>query len=106
MWIAIKFKYLVHIVILINFNNDDLEVMPVDERFVLFPLRRMLVQNGVVVDVETDPIKAIDKIKNENYKLVVSDFRLPVLDVGKFFELVEDISLKKKIYGTWSQTEV
>ncbi len=76
-----------------NQNEIDNQVLFVDdEPLILFSIRRFLKQHKIEIDVETDVFKAIEKIKEKKYKVIISDFKMPVLDGGKFFELAREVS--------------
>lgn len=63
-----------------------------DESLVLFSLKRLFRQNKIDVDVETDSIKAIELIKENKYKVIVSDFRMPTMNGANFLEIVKELS--------------
>jgi response regulator RpfG family c-di-GMP phosphodiesterase len=63
-----------------------------DEAFILFSLRRFFKQNNIEVDVETDCIKAVELIKENKYKVIISDFRMPNMNGAEFLELVKEFS--------------
>lgn len=63
-----------------------------DEAFILFSLRRYFKQNNIEVDVETDCIKAVELIKENKYKVIISDFRMPLMNGAEFLEIAKDVS--------------
>lgn len=63
-----------------------------DEAFILFSLRRYFKQNNIEVDVETDCLKAIELIKENKYKVIISDFRMPTMNGAAFLELAKEVS--------------
>lgn len=63
-----------------------------DEAFILFSLRRFFKQNNIEVDVETDSIKAVELIRENKYKVIISDFRMPNMNGAEFLEIVKEIS--------------
>lgn len=63
-----------------------------DEAFILFSLRRYFRQQGIEVDVETDCIKAVEMVKENNYKVIISDFRMPMMNGADFLDVVKELS--------------
>nr|BDT27439.1 response regulator [Bacteriovorax sp. HI3] len=63
-----------------------------DEAFILFSLRRYFRQHNIEVDVETDCIKAVEMVKENNYKVIISDFRMPSMNGADFLDVVKEVS--------------
>ncbi len=63
-----------------------------DESFILFSLRRFFRQNNIEVDVETDCFKAVDLIRENKYKVIISDFKMPAMNGAQFLEVAKEIS--------------
>ena len=63
-----------------------------DESFILFSLRRFFRQNNIEVDVETDCFKAVDLIRENKYKVIISDFKMPSMNGAQFLEVAKEIS--------------
>jgi len=63
-----------------------------DEAFILFSLRRYFRQHNIEVDVETDCIKAVEMVKENNYKVIISDFNMPTMNGADFMDVVKEIS--------------
>ncbi|MDO9181538.1 MAG: response regulator [Bacteriovorax sp.] len=63
-----------------------------DEAFILFSLRRFFKQHDIEVDVETDCIKAVELIRENKYKVIISDFRMPTMNGADFLEVVKEVS--------------
>ncbi|MBY0415606.1 MAG: response regulator [Bdellovibrionales bacterium] len=63
-----------------------------DEAFILFSLRRYFRQHNIDVDVETDCIKAVEMVKENNYKVIISDFNMPSMNGADFLDVVKDVS--------------
>lgn len=66
-----------------------------DEPHVLSALRRLLVRSLPIENVEielcTSPSQALDLARREIYKVVVSDYRMPLMDGVKFLTHWRDI---------------
>lgn len=73
-------------------SDQDRILFVDDEAFILFSLRRYFKQHGVVVDVETDCIKAVELIRENKYKVIISDFRMPNMNGADFLGIVKEIS--------------
>ena len=63
-----------------------------DEAFILFSLRRYFKQHNIEVDVETDCIKAVELVRENQYKVIISDFRMPTMNGADFLEVVKEVS--------------
>lgn len=63
-----------------------------DEAFILFSLRRYFRQHNIEVDVETDCIKAVEMVKENKYKVIISDFRMPTMNGADFLDIVKEVS--------------
>lgn len=77
---------------LINNSVKDKILFVDDEAFILFSLRRLFKQNNIEVDVETDSVKALELIRENKYKVIISDYRMPHMNGAEFLEIVKDIS--------------
>lgn len=77
---------------LINNPIKDKVLFVDDEAFVLFSIRRLFRQNNIEVDVETDSVKALEMIRENTYKVIISDYRMPNMNGAEFLEMVKDIS--------------
>ncbi len=73
-------------------ENSDRVLFVDDEAFILFSLRRYFRQHGIIVEVETDCIKATQLIKENKYKVIISDFRMPNMNGAEFLGIVKEIS--------------
>lgn len=66
-----------------------------DEPHVLSSLRRLLVRSlpneNIHIELCTDPLQALDLARREIYKVVVSDYRMPMMDGVKFLSSWRDI---------------
>lgn len=66
-----------------------------DEPHVLSSLRRLLVRSlpneNIHIELCTDPLQALDLARREIYKVVVSDYRMPMMDGVKFLSGWRDI---------------
>lgn len=76
-----------------------------DEEDILITLKDILEDEGYRVDIEIDPTKAINRIKSNDYDLVISDIKMPKMtgeelleEVRKFNRVVSFIMLTA--YGT------
>lgn len=76
-----------------------------DEEDILATLKDILEEEGYRVDIEVDPKVALEKIRNNNYDLVISDIKMPKMtgeqlleEVRKFNNVVSFIILTA--YGT------
>lgn len=63
-----------------------------DESLVLLSLRRFFRQNNIEVDVETDCFRAVQLIRENKYKVIISDFRMPSMNGAEFLEVAKEIS--------------
>jgi response regulator RpfG family c-di-GMP phosphodiesterase len=63
-----------------------------DESFILFSLRRFFRQNNIEVDVETDCFKAVELIRENKYKVIISDFKMPAMNGAQFLEVAKELS--------------
>ncbi len=63
-----------------------------DEAFILFSLRRYFRQHNIEVDVETDCIKAVEMVKENQYKVIISDFNMPTMNGADFLDVVKEVS--------------
>lgn len=63
-----------------------------DESLVLLSLRRFFRQNNIEVDVETDCFRAVQLIRDNKYKVIISDFRMPSMNGAEFLEVAKEIS--------------
>lgn len=63
-----------------------------DEAYILFSLRRFFKQHNIEVDVETDCFKAVELVRDNKYKVIISDFRMPAMNGVEFLDVVKEIS--------------
>jgi putative nucleotidyltransferase with HDIG domain len=75
-----------------NEESKDKILFVDDEAFILFSLRRLFKQNNIDIDVETDCLKAIELVRENKYKVIVSDFKMPTMDGANFLQVVKEIS--------------
>lgn len=76
-----------------------------DEEDLLVSFKEILEDEGYKVDVEVNPLKAIELVKNNDYDLIISDLKMPKLsgsdflkEIRKFNSIVSFIILTA--YGT------
>ncbi len=72
--------------------NEQKILLVDDESYILFSLRRFFRQNHIMVDVESDSVNAIQRIKENHYQVIISDFQMPNMNGLEFLELVKEIS--------------
>ena len=63
-----------------------------DEESYANMLRSLLEQKGFLAKAFTSPEEAAEELQNEDYHLIVSDFKMPVMDGAKFLEKVRGIA--------------
>ncbi len=76
-----------------------------DEEDLLITFKEILEEEGYKVDIESDPLKALELVKSNDYDLIISDLRMPKLygsdflkEIRKFNNIVSFIILTA--YGT------
>ena len=50
-----------------------------DEEDLLVSFKEILEEEGYKVDIESDPVKAVEMVKNNDYDLIISDLKMPNL---------------------------
>lgn len=63
-----------------------------DEAYILFSLRRFFKQHNIEVDVETDCFKAVEMVRENKYKVIISDFRMPSMNGVELLDIVKEVS--------------
>ena len=67
-----------------------------DETVVREALRDWLIEDGYIVDVAKDGEEALDKIKEEEFGVIVLDLKLPGIDGLQVFEEVKELKPETK----------
>jgi Response regulator containing CheY-like receiver, AAA-type ATPase, and DNA-binding domains len=57
-----------------------------DEEDLLVSFKEILEEEGYKVDIESDPVKAVEKVKNNDYDLIISDLKMPGLAGNEFLK--------------------
>jgi two-component system response regulator AtoC len=57
-----------------------------DEEDLLVSFKEILEEEGYKVDIESDPVKAVEMVKNNDYDLIISDLRMPGLAGNEFLK--------------------
>jgi two-component system response regulator AtoC len=57
-----------------------------DEEDLLVSFREILEEEGYKVDIESDPVKAVEMVKNNDYDLIISDLKMPGLAGNEFLK--------------------
>jgi two-component system response regulator AtoC len=57
-----------------------------DEEDLLVSFKEILEEEGYKVDIESDPAKAVEMVKNNDYDLIISDLKMPGLAGNEFLK--------------------
>jgi two-component system response regulator AtoC len=57
-----------------------------DEEDLLVSFKEILEEEGYKVDIESDPVKAVEMVKNNDYDLIISDLKMPGLAGNEFLK--------------------
>jgi two-component system response regulator AtoC len=57
-----------------------------DEEDLLITFKEILEEEGYKVDIESDPVKAVEMVKNNDYDLIISDLKMPGLAGNEFLK--------------------
>jgi len=57
-----------------------------DEEDLLITFKEILEEEGYKVDIESDPVKAVEEVKNNDYDLIISDLKMPGLAGNEFLK--------------------
>jgi two-component system response regulator AtoC len=57
-----------------------------DEEDLLITFKEILEEEGYRVDIESDPVKAVEMVKNNDYDLIISDLKMPNLGGNEFLK--------------------
>lgn len=60
-------------------------VLDDEERYALM-IKELLADNGYGAEVSTHPTQALERLQNEDFSLVVSDYKMPVMDGAQFLK--------------------
>lgn len=62
-----------------------------DEEDILVTLREILQDEGYDVDIDVDPLSAIEKVKRNDYDLVISDLKMPSISGEELLKRIREI---------------
>jgi len=57
-----------------------------DEEDLLVSFKEILEEEGYKVDIESNPVKAVEMVKNNDYDLIISDLKMPGLTGNEFLK--------------------
>ncbi len=57
-----------------------------DEEDLLVSFKEILEEEGYKVDIESDPVEAVEMVKNNDYDLIISDLKMPGLAGNEFLK--------------------
>jgi DNA-binding NtrC family response regulator len=57
-----------------------------DEEDLLITFKEILEEEGYKVDIESNPVKAVEMVKNNDYDLIISDLKMPGLGGNEFLK--------------------
>jgi two-component system response regulator AtoC len=57
-----------------------------DEEDLLVSFKEILEEEGYKVDIESNPVKAVEMVKNNDYDLIISDLKMPNLGGNEFLK--------------------
>jgi len=57
-----------------------------DEEDLLITFKEILEEEGYKVDIESDPVKAVEMVKNNDYDLIISDLKMPNFGGNEFLK--------------------
>ncbi len=70
--------------------NSEILVLDDEENYAAM-LQGLLEQNGYTVDMATEPEKALESIEEKRYRLVISDYKMPVMDGAVFLKKTREL---------------
>jgi DNA-binding response OmpR family regulator len=83
-----------------NNNNKNNKILSVDdEPDNAFIIKKGLEYNGFEVDSFTDPVLALDNIRNNSlaYDTIILDVKMPILDGLQLYKMISDMNKKLKV---------
>lgn len=83
-----------------NNNNKNSKILSVDdEPDNAFIIKKGFEYNGFEVDSFTDPVLALDNIRNNSlaYDTIILDVKMPILDGLQLYKKIRDMNKKVKV---------
>ena len=68
-----------------------------DETDITFTLKSILVDNGFIVDIYTNPVLAIRNFQANSYDLILLDIKMPDMDGFELYNKIKEIDSRAKI---------